>query len=255
MISDPLFYMAAIPAVLISGASKGGFGTGLGVIAVPMITLTVSVNQAIGILLPLLLLMDVFSIWVYRGKWDASILRLLLPAALIGIAMGTVTFHWMNEGAIRVVIGMVAIGFALYSWWGAPGEAQPRRAPAWAGFFWGMLSGFTSFVAHAGGPPLSVYLLPQRLDKPVFVGTTVVFFAIVNASKLAPYAWLGQLNYGNLVTAGALSPLVPIGIGLGVLLNRRLSAQLFYRICYWFIFLAGCKLLYDGVTGLAFGAG
>lgn len=255
MIDDPLFYMAAIPAVLIAGASKGGFGAGLGVVAVPMIALTISVQQTIGILLPLLLVMDAFCVWVYRGEWDAPNLKLLLPAAMIGIAIGAFTFHWMNEQAIRLVIGTVAIGFALSSWRGGEGAGMPRRPPAWSGWFWGAVSGFTSFVAHAGGPPVSVYLLPQRLAKPVFVGTTVIYFAVVNAAKLPPYAWLGQLNAGNLATALVLSPLAPIGIGLGVLLNRKLSPRLFYRLCYWFVFLAGCKLLYDGVAGLAIGAG
>ena len=246
MISDPWFYLVAVPAILITGASKSGFGTGLGILGVPMIALTVPINQATGIMLPILMAMDAFGLWVYRRQWDGRNLAYLLPGALLGIVVGTLTFRLTDERAIRFLVGTIAIVFTLAHWWG--GRNAPARRPGrLRGALWGTVAGFTSFVAHSGGTPLSVYLLPQRLDKTVFVGTTVVFFALVNAAKVPPYAWLGQLAPGNLATSLVLMPLAPLGIALGVLLHRRVAPGLFYRICYAMVFLAGLKLLSDSL--------
>ncbi|MGP1397964.1 MAG: sulfite exporter TauE/SafE family protein [Inquilinaceae bacterium] len=250
MITDPWFYAVAVPAVLIAGISKGGFGGGIAVMAVPLMSLSISPPQAAAILLPLLCLMDLFGIHAYRRRWDAPNLRILVPAALVGIAIGAATFRYLEPGPIRLLIGTIAIGFALFYWLRpilAGSKLPAPRGPSKArGGFWGALAGFTSFVAHAGGPPLSVYLLPQRLDKSAFVGTTVVFFLVVNYVKLVPYAWLGQFTGANLMTALVLAPLVPIGMGLGFILHRVVPERLFYEVCYVFVFLTGTKLIYDG---------
>ena len=250
MILDPWFYVLAIPAMLIVGISKGGFGGGLGVVGVPAMSLVVSPPQAAAIMLPILCLMDLFGVWAYRGTWDRRNMAILAPAALVGIAVGAATFSVLDEAAIRLIVGTIAIGFAADYWLRRSRQEQQRTRPSVAtGGFWGAVTGYTSFVAHAGGPPLSVYLLPQRLDMTVFTGTAVIFFAVVNYAKLLPYGWLGQLDATNLATALVLSPLAPLGMWLGIRLHKRVSARLFYRVCYGLLAVTGAKLMWDGVAG------
>lgn len=246
IVSDPLFYLAAIPAVLVTGVAKGGFGAGLGILAVPLMALTVSPLQAAAVMLPILCLMDLFSLWAYRGRFDGRSLRLLLPAALAGIGIGWLTAGLVDDRMIRLIVGAVAVVFAVDHWLGRRAAAEPKAPNAAKGGFWAAVSGFTSFIAHAGGPPLSVYLLPLKLDKTVFVGTTVVFFAVVNYVKLVPYTWLGQFSAANLATSLVLAPLAPLGIWLGLWLHRRTSPDWFYRLSYLMIFVVGLKLAWDG---------
>ncbi|MEE8544347.1 MAG: sulfite exporter TauE/SafE family protein [Alphaproteobacteria bacterium] len=248
MITEPLFYLIAVPAILVAGISKGGFGGGVGLLAVPAMALVVPPLQAAGIMLPLLCLMDLFGLHAYRGSWDRPNMAVILPAALSGIALGTLSAGVLEEHHIRLLVGVIAVSFTADHWLGRRGREAARPRNLVKGGLWGVVSGFTSFLAHAGGPPISVYLLPLRLDKTVFVGTTVVYFAAVNYAKLAPYAWLGQLGPVNLMTALVLSPLAPVGIWLGLWLHTRISPELFYKVCYSFVFVAGCKLLYDGLA-------
>ena len=241
------FILVTILALLIVGISKSGFGGGLGVVAVPMMSIFMPPAQAAALLLPILCVMDLFAVWHYRRMWDARNLRILLPAAMVGLLVGALTFRYLSEDHVRVLIGVIAVTFAANFF--RPSHRITRtEANVVRGSFWGLISGFTSFGVHAGGPPASVYLLPQRLDKSVFVGTTVVFFTIVNFVKLVPYGLLGQLNGDNLLTSLLFSPLAPLGIWLGVVLHKRLNEQLFYTICYAFLFLTGLKLLYDGLV-------
>lgn len=249
MIDEPLFYLLAVPAVLILGVSKGGFGGGLGALAVPLTALAVSPLQAAAVLLPILCVMDVHGAWVYRGRWDTANLAVLVPGALAGIAVGTATFRYLDAQMIRLIIGALAVGFTLQHWLGALHASRTRRGVERArGMFWGAVAGFTSFIAHAGGPPMSVYLLPQRMDKTRFLATAVAFVLFMNYVKIVPYAWIGQFSAGNLLTSAVLLPLAPIGMWLGIWLHRVVPEDLFYRICYLALFLVGLKLLYDGVT-------
>ena len=251
MITDPFFYAVAIPAVLIMGVSKGGFGSGLGIMATPLVALAVPTPQAAAIMLPILLVMDATGLAAYRGTFHRKNLGLLLAGGVAGIALGALTFRYFSEAMIRAVLGAMAIAFVAHRMHqggtGAP-AVTPSRAK---GLFWSTVSGLASTIAHAGGPPLSVYLLPQKLDKAVLVGTTVIFFAVINAVKLVPYLWLGLFDSRNLLTSLVLAPLAPFGIWLGVWLMRRLSQDLFYRIAYAMLVIVGLKLLWDGVRGLA----
>ena len=252
MITDPLYYVIAVPMVLITGISKGGFGMGLGIMSVPAMSLVVPPLQAAGIMLPILCLMDLVGVWTYRRTWDRRLLRHMAPAALVGIAVGWALAGALDERWIRLVIGLIALAFALDFWRGRRIARAAARPSAWKGGFWSGVSGFTSFVGHAGGPPLSIYLLPLGLDKTIFVGTTVMFFAAVNYVKLVPYAWLGQLGPGNLATALVLAPLAPLGMWLGIRLHHGIAPGAFIRICYGFVFVVGLKLTWDG---LKLGAG
>lgn len=248
MITDPLFYALAIPAFLITGISKGGFGTGLGTLAVPMMALVIPVPQAAAIMLPLLIAMDWIGLWTYRMKWDRANMRIMIPGAVLGTALGYVAFRFLDEHWIRLLIGAISVGFCLNVWL-RPALAARSAGPSWPkGIFWSALSGLTSFVANAGGPPISVYLLPQRLDKSLFVGTTIVYFSFVNLSKLGPFWYLGQFAPENLMTSLVLMPLAPIGMWLGFWLHQRISDAAFFRWAYILLFLAGLKLAWDGLA-------
>lgn len=249
-LSDPLFYALAVPACLIVGISKGGFGGAFGMLGVPMMALAISPVQAAAILLPILCAMDLFGLAAYRRRADFAALRLLLPAAMVGIAVGALTFRFLNDDAIRLLLGAIAAGFALNHWLGRAAAEAPARPRAAFGGIAGAVSGFTSFVAHAGGPPVQAYLLPRRMDKTLYVGTTVWFFTAVNYVKLVPYAYLGQFTLDNLGTSLVLAPLAPIGIWLGVAVHKRVPEALFYRLAWGFLFLAGVKLMHDGAAGL-----
>ena len=255
-IADPLFYAIAVPAILIVGISKGGVAGGLGSVSVPMIAMVISPIQAAAIMLPILCLMDLFGLYAYRGVWDRRNLMLMLPGALVGIGLGTLTFRYLSDDGVRLIVGVVALGFVIWNWLGPKlmrRAADHRTEPGPAGLFWAAISGFTSFVAHAGGPPVHVYLLPQRMDKTLYVGTLVVFFTAVNYTKLVPYGFLGQLSANNLGTALILSPLAPLGIWMGVRFHRMLSESLFYTLCYVFLSLTGIKLIWDGLRGMSGG--
>jgi uncharacterized membrane protein YfcA len=252
LISEPIFYFAAIPAVLLFGIAKGGFGGGLGVIAVPLMGLVISPIQAAAILLPILCLMDLFSLWAYRGHWLWPELRILLPASLVGIVLGTLLFEYMSPAVLRLLLGSIAIVFTAHHWlqsvWGANRELS--LYPPAVGTAAAAVAGFTSFIAHAGGPPISMYLLRRGIDRTSFVGTAVIFFTFVNYVKLVPYAWLGQFDSSNLSTSLVLAPLAPLGIGIGVWLHRRVTDRFFFRVVYGMLFVVGVKLVYDGIAGL-----
>lgn len=246
MLQDPIFILTAIFAVLITGISKGGLG-GLGLFAVPILSLSISPVQAAGIMLPILIVMDWISVWAYRKHWNKRLLVLLLPGALLGIAVGGLLADRVSEDFVRGCVGVIAVLFPIYAVAGArlrTGEdwLKDNRPMAWLS---GSVAGFTSFVAHAGGPPFKAYVLPQNLEKRIYAGTAVMFFFVVNAVKLVPYAMLGQFDKTNLTTSAALIPLAPIGVLIGVWLVKRINQIIFYRIMYSLIFITGVKLLWD----------
>ena len=249
-VSDIWFYVIAIPAVILVGISKGGFGGGIGSVAVPILSLVIPPLQAAGIMLPILCFMDLFGLWAYRKHWDRSQMRFLAPAMLAGLAIGTAMAGLVSDRAIRLIVGSIAILFAADFWFSRRRNRPPAQTNVLKGSLWATISGITSFISLAGGPPLQMYLLPLRMDKTVFVGTTVVFFAISNVAKIPPYAWLGQLAPVNLTTSLILLPIAAGGMILGIWMHDKVNPTLFYNVCYLFLAAAGVKLLYDG-TGLS----
>ena len=249
MIDDPLFYLCAVPAVLLYGIAKGGFGGNIAILSVPLMAMVVSPQKAAAILLPILCAMDLVAIRTFRGRWDKTNLRIILPAAMVGVALGALSFRVLNEQHIRLLIGTIAVLFVLNAWLRRD-QTLARPASVWRGPFWGLVSGFTSFGIHAGGPPINVYMLPQRLEKTVLMGTLAVFFTLVNWVKVPAYVYLGQFSTENLLTSLALMPLAPIGVKLGFWMLQRSNEQLIYRLCYLFLLLTGGKLLVEGVIGL-----
>ena len=249
MITDPFFYLCAIPAVLLYGIAKGGFGGNIAILSVPLMAMVVTPQQAAAILLPILCAMDLVALATFKGRWDKTNLRIILPASVVGIILGAVSFSYLNDSHIKLLIGGIALLFTL-NMFIRKGAAAARPANRWRGSFWGMVSGFTSFGIHAGGPPINVYLLPQRLEKTLLMGTIAVFFTVVNWIKVPAYLYLGQFSAENLLTSLALLPLAPIGVRLGFWMLQRSNEALIYRLCYVFLFITGGKLFYESVTGL-----
>ena len=252
---DSSFYLIAIPAVLLVGLSKGGMGDVLGLLGVPILSFAVPPAQAAAILLPILIVMDMASLWMWRKHNDRKLVTMMLPGAIFGIAVGWLTWSIVPKYMMQVIIGLVALSFTARFYYNkyvsraAAVEAQPHNA-ARAGF-WSTLAGYGSFVAHAGGPPFQVYALPLKLDPRNYTGAAVRTFAILNAIKLIPYYQLGQLDFTNLYLSATLFPFAPVATVCGAMMVRRMRPDVFYPLMYAMCGLAGLKLAYEGLSHLA----
>ena len=245
IITDPYFYAVTIPAVLILGVSKSGFGAGFGSLAVPMMALAVTVPEAAAILMPVLFLMDVMGMAAFRKDFDLKLLKFLIPFGVLGIVIGAALFKVLNAHTVAGVVGGLTLLFLAQRLLFPP-KADSKPPPRWLGALLTTTSGFTSFIAHAGGPPISAYVIPLRLSPVQYTATMAFFFFVVNLSKWIPYAWLGLLDMRNMATSLVLLPLAPLGVWVGVRMARRISPVLFYRFLYAGMFLTGVKLLWDG---------
>lgn len=254
MNTDPFFYLVAIPAVFLLGLTKGGFA-GIGVVAVPMMTLAVSPVMAASITLPILLVQDVVSVWSFRKSWDRGILMLMLPAAAVGIFLGWALAALVDEAAVELAVGAISVVFALQRLWAeravkASDQIAPGPGRPWLGAICGAAAGFTSQIAHAGGPPFQIYVLPRRLPRDTFIGTSALFFGVVNWMKVPAYVALGQFTPKVLATAGVMLPLAVASTWAGVWLVRRVPSEGFYKVIYGLLVLVGGKLMVDGARGL-----
>ena len=245
LITDPYFYAVTIPAVLLLGVSKSGFGAGFGSLAVPMMALAVTVPEAAAILMPVLFLMDVMGMAAFRKDFDLKLLKFLIPFGVLGIVVGALLFKVLNANTVAGVVGALTLLFLAQRLLFPP-QANSPPPPRWLGALLTTTSGFTSFIAHAGGPPISAYVIPLKLSPVKYTATMAFFFFVVNLSKWIPYAWLGLLDMRNMATSLVLLPLAPIGVWVGVRMARRISPVLFYRFLYAGMFLTGLKLLWDG---------
>ena len=248
MLDNPWFYATSIPAVLLYGIAKGGFGGAVAILSVPMMALVMPPTQAAAILLPILVVMDAVVVKTYWGVFDGRALRLLLPGAVVGIGIGYVTADAMSDDYLRILVGLLSLGFGAQQLLGLQSRASSEHRPI-AGSLCGALAGFTSFSIHAGGPPLTMYL-PKRLPPLLFAGTAGMFFAVVNALKLLPYYALGQFTADNLLYSLVLVPLAPLGVALGHYLVRRSGTHFYYTLISFFLAVVGARLLWEGVAGL-----
>lgn len=245
LITDPAFYAVAVPAALLVGIGKSGVAGGFGILAVPLIALVMPVPQAAAIVLPLLTVGDLFGLAALIRNRDRALLRLLLPAGLAGTVIGFLLFGVLSPKAVSGVLGVMTLLFIAQRAWSS--GAAPRRVPRWFTALAGVASGITSFVAHAGGPPISIALLPMRLAPAVFAATSSVFFTVINASKWLPYAWLGLIDVTNMLTALVLAPCAVLGVWFGVSMLRRLPPVWFYRLVSAGLLITGLKLTWDGL--------
>ncbi|MEP0072588.1 MAG: sulfite exporter TauE/SafE family protein [Marinomonas sp.] len=247
---DWLLILLIAFAVLITGISKGGFSGAFGVIAVPLISLQTSPTLAAAIMLPILCIMDILTVQKFWMKWNTEQLIKCIPAAIVGIIIGGLTASWFSVEWLKIMVGIIAIGFTINSWPRKSKSSRLKPLNTLTGKFWCALGGFTSFIAHAGGPPMSVYLLRTQLEKTQYVATAAVIFAVVNYVKLIPYGLLGQLNTTNILLSLSFTPVAYLGVQLGAWLHYKIPTERFFKFIYFFLFLTGVKLIWDGTSAL-----
>lgn len=247
---DLTFFTFAIPAVIFAGISKGGFGSGAAFAATPLLALILEPGAAIGLMLPLLMLMDVTALKPYWRKWDAPSAWALILGAIPGVAIGSALYSIADPDLFRILIGLIAIGFVMFQLARTQGWIAQTATPmsGRTGGFWGMIAGFTSFISHAGGPPAAVYLLSRQLNKTTFQATTVIAFWAINLMKFLPYFVLGIFTRQTAKADLMLIPFAVIGVWIGVQLHHKVSERLFFGLTYLFLIVTGTKLIWDGLT-------
>ncbi|MCW2388405.1 putative membrane protein YfcA [Sphingobium sp. B11D3B] len=245
---DPFYILCAVVAVVISGLAKGGF-SGAGSLAMPILALAIDPVRAAAILLPILIVQDVVGVWAFRRTWDGHVLAVMIPGMTIGVALGYFFSAQVSADVVLGVLGAISILFGLQRLWVERGHAitLPSNSPAWLGVLFGVASGFTSHVAHAGSPPFQMWVLPRKLPRDTLVGTTAIAFAVMNWIKVPAYAALGQFTHANLLATAALIPLALISTMLGVKLVRKVDPERFYVLIYVLMILLGVKLLADAL--------
>jgi hypothetical protein len=253
IITNPLFYALAIPAVIALGLSKGGF-VGVGQMATPVLALVMPPLEAAAIMLPLMIVQDLNAVWVYRKDWNARIVAIVVPGAAIGVGAAWALAAHISDSGVRVFIGVTTIAFVLYNWIGPKKLADEAGKPdVAAGVFWGSISGFTSTICQAGGPPYQMYVLRLNLPKMVYVSTNAFVFAILNWMKVVPYVALGQFSTRGMATSAVLLPLAIAANLLGFWMVRITPQEVFYRITLVIMFLISLELVRSGVTGILHG--
>ena len=248
--TDLTFWAVAVIAVTCTGLAKGGF-SGIGMAATPFLALVVPPLQAAAIMLPILIMQDLISLWAFRREWDSWNLKVLLIGAIIGICVAWALAAYVSDAWVKLLIGVITFVFVLNRWLGLANKAaEAIRPSAASGVFWGVLSGFTSTLAHAGAPPMNVHLLPQKLPKMVFIGTVTIYFAAVNAIKVVPFFFLGEFTLSALTIALALMPLAIATNLAGIWVVKRIPEELFYKIAYVLMFLVSLELIRQGALGV-----
>ncbi len=242
------FFLAATMAALCVGLSKGGFPI-IGMLAVPILALVVPPVMAAGLLLPFYNVTDIFGVIAYHRSFDRRNLAILIPAGLAGVALGWATARYVPERYVTLLIGVIGIAFCMNYLLRRLETAAPRPADLPRGIGWGIITGFTSFVSHSGAPPYQMYVVPQKLDKMVFAGTSTLLFAVINAAKLLPYWALGQLSFGNIKLMIWIFPIAIAATFAGFWLTKVMPQKLFYRIVMVALFVISLKLVHDGLLG------
>tara|TARA_B100001123_G_C15151331_1_gene963633 strand:+ start:258 stop:995 length:738 start_codon:yes stop_codon:yes gene_type:complete len=242
---DLYFYFTVGIGVILFGIAKGGFAGPIAILSIPLMSLTMSPQKAAGILLPILIIMDFIALYIYWKKWDLKNIKIIIPISIIGIIIGTFTFSFVSDDGIRIIIGVIAILFIFLSF--IQKNSFLIKPTKNKGFFWSLIAGYTSFLIHSGGTPINFFLLPQKMNKTIYMGTITLFFLIINLIKLIPYYYLGQLDISNIKTSLLFSPLAPVSILIGYYLHKKVSESIFYNFIYFFLGIGGIKLIYDGI--------
>lgn len=251
LFTTPSDIAVAVFVAILVGLSKGGLGGAMAILGVATMSLIIPPVQAAGILLPILLVMDFVGLWAWWGRWDMRMVWMMLPGGILGVILGWATATLISDAAVRLVIAAIALGYlASYIAARRRADTAPREQHAGRATFWATLTGYGSFVAHAGGPAYQVYAMPLRAAPAIYTGTSTLIFTVINVAKLPPYAALGQLDASNLVTSAVLMPIAAAATLAGAAIVRRLSAEFFYPFMHVILLILALKLLWDGVTGL-----
>lgn len=247
LLSDPFVLAMALLAVLILGLAKGGF-SGLGALATPLLALALPPTVAAALLLPVLLVQDVVSVWSFRKTWDRWIVAWMLPGAAVGVGLAALFAAAVDEARVMLALGAITLAFGLYRLWLERGgrAVAASDSPGWVGTLFGVATGFTSQIAHAGGPPFQFWVTPRKLPHDVFVGTSSFTFAAINWIKVPSFVALGAFTRDVLIGAALLIPFAVVTTLIAVRLIRRLDSQRFYTLIYLLMVALGAKLVWDG---------
>jgi len=257
------FYFATAFGVILMGISKSGFGAGIGFLAVPLIASQSNVNIALALLLPILVATDLMGLRIYLKHFDKNMMKLILPAGIVGTLLGVIFFKQITPAMLSISIGIFTLLFLVQRLWMTQklrGQSSIERAShanfsfthlskkgKWVGRLLAMTSGFTSFIAHNGGPPMTAFLITRKLDPIVYTATLGVFFTAINFSKWIPYGYLGLIDFNGMAIALVFLPLVPIGVHLGFYAAKKIPQATYYKIVYVSMFLGGVKMIWDGI--------
>ena len=240
-----LFFLTVVPAIILYGIAKSGLGGSISLISVPLMSVVMPLNQALAIILPILIFSDIIAVYRYRKEFDFETLKLIVPFAGIGIIIGSLTFTYFSEDLLKLIVGIMGFLFAGHYFLLKKEKTFPAKKNFLKGAICSSVAGFSSFCVHAGGTPTSLYLLPLRLKKETYVGTRLIFFGCVNLIKLPLYIYLSMMNFDTLSQSVSLFPLALIGIFIGFKLLKIIQENLFYNIIYALILISSTKLIID----------
>ncbi len=242
-----LFLISVVPAIILYGIAKSGLGGSISLISVPLMTVVMPLNQALAVILPILIFSDIIAVYRFRREFDFSTLKLIVPFAALGIVIGSLTFKYFSEDLLKLIVGIMGFLFAGHYFLFKKEKKIPAKKNFLKGAIFSSIAGFSSFCVHAGGTPTSIYLLPLRLKKEIYVGTRIIFFTFVNLIKLPLYIYLSMMNFDTLFQSIFLLPLAIIGIFIGYRLLKIIDENLFYNIIYALILVSSTKLILDFV--------
>jgi uncharacterized protein len=249
MLIDPVTLAVAALGIFVLGFLKGAFGGGFAIIGIPLLSLVMDPIAAGALMAPMLLAMDMVALRYWKpSTWSAPDLQWLLPALIVGIGLGGVVLAWLDPRAISIAMAMVTLLFTALWVRGGGQVVQGPRVPAKA-VAAGVAAGITTMVAHAGGPPLAMYLLPRGLSKTVYGGTTSMFFTAGNIVKVLPWLYLAKPSAATWQLMALCLPMVPLGVWAGWNMHERLNQAQMYRVCYGLLTITALKLLWTGVAG------
>ena len=240
-----LFFISVVPAIILYGIAKSGLGGSISLISVPLMTVVMPLQQALAIILPILIFSDIIAVYRFRREFNFSILRVIVPFAAVGIIIGSLTFSYFSENLLKFIVGIMGFLFAGHYFLFKKEKTIPAKQNFLKGAICSSIAGFSSFCVHSGGTPTSLYLLPLRLKKEIYVGTRVIFFCFVNLLKLPLYIYLSMVNFDTLYQSITLFPLAVIGIFIGYKLLKIIKENLFYNIIYALILVSSTKLIID----------
>lgn len=242
-------FAIAAAAVIFAGISKGGFGNGAGFAVTPLLALVLGPAEAIALMLPLLMIMDAAALRAWWGQWDRQAARVMILGGAIGVAIGAAVFSMISPALMRLMMGIVALLFVAVQLAQRFLGLRLRRQAAGRreGVFWGAVSGLTSFISHAGGPPAAVYLLSRSLSKATYQATSVLVFSAINAMKFVCYLWLGFFGQTTALAVVALSPMAILGVALGVWAHRRVPEGPFFAAIYIMLTVTGARLVWGAL--------
>lgn len=249
LLSDPMFMAVAVIGVSLLGVSKGGF-LGLGVIALPMMSLFVPPLQAAAIILPTAIAQDVLTVYAYWRQWSVWNLKIMLPSMVCGMFVAWLLAASLTAAEIRLAIGLIAALFVLRHWMSKRFARYTPQPSVATGIIFGMIGGVTTMFANAGGPAWQMHLLPQKIEKLPYIGTVSILFAASNLFKIPGFATLGTLTPDNLLIGCALLPVAVASNYLGIWMVRRVSTEMFFRIAYVLMFFIAIELIRSSVMEL-----